>query len=479
MEKKATKNHEDIWASCLKIIKDNIPAQIYITYFEHIRSVSLENNVLTLKVKDYFYYEYLEQNFIDLIRFAIKAILGEGGRLQYSIVMDPRDDLQVKAQSVNRSAVKNPSIEVPATAKKSNVDPWVRVGLPTKTRIQSNLNPYYTFENFIEGECNVLARRAGMSIAANPGTSAFNPLFLYSDTGLGKTHLMHAIGIMVKENFPQKNVLYTNWDDFTQQYIDASNDKGSLTDFNNFYQSIDVLLIDDIHRVSGRIKTQEAFFHIFNHLHNNNKQIVISSDQKPADMEGLEQRLLSRFKWGLSAELSFPDVNTREQILKKKIKDNGILDIEEDVIKYIAHSVTTNIREIEGLLSSILAKSILCDDNKVITLNMARSIIDNYVVNSAKEVSIDYIKNVVFDYFGLPIESIYSSSRRREIVQARQITMYFAKKYSNCSLQSIGFQCGNKDHATVLYACKTVSNLTETDKKIIKYLDDIEKKIKL
>ncbi len=470
-------NHSAVWKKCLDIIRDNIgDPKSFKTWFEPIKPLNLEKSVLTIQVPSQFFYEWLEEHYIDLLKKVIKRELGTNGRLQYSIVMDTTDSFQVKAQSGNRNVLQNPAIQIPISEKVQGINPWIRAGMPTKTKVKSNLNFKYTFENFIEGDCNRLARSAGFAIAAEPGKTAFNPLFLHSPTGLGKTHLMHAIGIQTKENFPDKTVLYVSAEEFTQQFIEASKNQ-TKNDFVYFYQCIDVLLIDDVHKLSGRPGTQEQLFHIFNHLHQNGKQIILSSDKAPVDMDGIEPRLLSRFKWGLATDLEVPNVETRIKILQSKIKNNGDINIPNDVVEYIAYSISANIRELEGVLNSILAQSIL--NKRTITLDLARDMIDKFVRSSAKEISIDYIKNIVCDYFQITVDEINSKTRKREIVQARQLAMYFSKKHTKASLANIGMQCGNKDHATVLHAYRTVSDLLETDKQFKSYVEDLEKKIKV
>jgi chromosomal replication initiator protein len=291
--------------------------------------------------------------------------------------------------------------------------------------------------------------------------------------GLGKTHLMHSIGIQIKNQFPNKTVLYVNAEKFMHQYIDSVRNNDT-NDFIHFYQMIDVLLMDDVQWFAGKDKTQDIFFHIFNHLHQSGKQIVLSADKPPVEMQGMEQRLLSRFKWGLSADLQAPDLETRIAILQKKVYKDGI-DFPKDVLEYLAYSITNNVRELEGALISLLAQSSL--NKKAITLELAKSMIDKFVKNTAREVSIDFIQKIVSDYFQLPIELMKSKTRKREVVQARQIAMYFSKSLTKASLASIGAHCGGKDHATVLHACRTVNNLMETDKRFKIYIEEIEKKI--
>jgi chromosomal replication initiator protein len=342
-----------------------------------------------------------------------------------------------------------------------------------KVNVESQLNPSCSFDNFIEGDCNRLARSAGFAVSNKPGGTAFNPLLIYGGVGLGKTHLAQAIGIQVKNLFPNKTVLYVSADRFMTQYIDSvrNNDQN---DFIHFYQMIDVLIIDDIQFLSGKEKTQDVFFHIFNHLHQSGKQLVLTSDKPPVEMIGIEPRLLSRFKWGLAADLQAPDLETRIAILEKKVYVDGI-EVPKDVIEYLAYSITNNIRELEGALTSLLAQSTL--NKKAITLDLAKSMIDKFVKNTTREVSIDFIQKVVSDYFDLPIELMKSKTRKREVVQARQIAMYFSKSLTKSSLANIGMHCGGKDHATVLHACRTVNNLMDTDKKFRGYIEELEKKI--
>ena len=353
-------------------------------------------------------------------------------------------------------------------------NPFIIPGLK-KIQVNSQLVESYSFDNFVEGSCNRLARSAGYAVANQPGKTSFNPLFIYSNVGLGKTHLLHAIGLRVKNQFPDKIVLYVTTEQFIQQFVDAIK-TNNANDFQHFYEMIDVLLIDDIQSLSGKEKTQDIFFHIFNYLHQNGKQIVITSDKSPIDLVGFEQRLLSRFNWGLSADLQVPDFETKVAILKKRIYNDGI-EFPDEVIDYMAYSINSNIRELEGALISIMAQSSL--NKKEITLDLAKQMIDKYVKVTSREITIDYIQKVVCSHFGLSIETINSPTRHREIVQARQLIMYFAKKYTKYSLATIGMHCGNKDHATVLHACKTINNLIDTDKQFRNQAEKIDKKIKM
>ncbi len=476
------KKHGEVWERCLKVIKDNIPFQSFKTWFEPIVPVSLEEDVLTIQVPSQFFYEWLEEHYIGLLKKTIKKELGTGGRLEYSVIMDSsyQDSKPYSANypSNDRRATRNNPVSMPIDLTKSGerdiLNPFIIPGLK-KIKVESQLVETYSFDNFIEGDCNRLARSAGWAISENPGKTAFNPLLIYSSVGLGKTHLAHAIGLQVKSNFPEKTVLYVKTDQFINQYIDSVRNNNQ-NDFIHFYQMIDVLIMDDIQFVAGKEKTQDVFFHIFNHLHQNNRQIVLTSDKPPVELKGMEPRLLSRFKWGLAADLQVPDLETRIAILQKKLYKDGI-EMPYEVVEYLAYSITTNIREMEGALISILAQSTL--NKKSITLELAKQMIDKFVKNSAREISIDYIQKVVCDYFSLPLEAINSKTRKREIVQARQLAMFFSKKHTKSSLATIGLHCGNKDHATVLHACRTVNNLVETDKRFRIYVEEIDKKLKL
>ncbi len=474
------KDHVKVWQNCLQIIKDNVSLQSFKTWFEPIVPVKLHNNILTIQVPSQFFYEWLEEHYISLLKKTIRKELGPDGRLEYSIIVEKSAGSQkpytVKIPTSNKPSTKNNPVSVPVNINqdKGIRNPFIIPGLK-KINVDSQLNPNYSLQNFIEGDCNRLARSAGFAVAKNPGGTSFNPLLIYGGVGLGKTHLAQAIGIEIKNNLPNKTVLYVQSEKFTHQFIEAVRNN-EQNDFIHFYQMIDVLIIDDVQFFAGKPKTQDVFFHIFNHLHQTGKQLILTSDKAPVEMQGMEQRLLSRFKWGLSADLQAPDLETRMAILENKMYNEGI-ELPKEVVEYLAYSITSNIRELEGALISLIAQSSL--NKKAITLDLAKQMIDKFVKNTTREVSIDYIQKVVCDYFDLPIELMKSKTRKREIVQARQIAMYFSKKLTKSSLATIGMHCGGKDHATVLHACKTVNNLLDTDKRFRQYISEIEKKISL
>jgi chromosomal replication initiator protein len=472
--------HERIWNNCLNVIKDNVPSISFRTWFEPIVPLKLENDILTIQVPSPFFYEYLEEQYIDILRKVIKKELGPEAKLEYNVVMQNNSynnskPYTVKFPAKNSKAIKNTPVSVPLDASENTIrNPFVIPGLK-KLDIDPRLNPENSFDNFIEGECNRLARSAGYAVAKNPGGTAFNPLLVYGDSGLGKTHLAQAIGIEVKELFPEKTVLYVNANKFQTQFVDAIRNNNK-NDFLHFYQMIDVLIIDDVHEFAGKEKTQDTFFHIFNHLHQSGKQLILTSDKPPVELQGMESRLLSRFKWGLSADLQVPDFETRMAILKKKTYNDGI-ELPDDVLEYIATHISDNIRELEGALISLLAQSTL--NKKEITLDLTKEMIDKLIKSTKREISIDYIQKVVCNYYNIGLEQLQSKTRKREIVQARQVAMFFSKTLTKSSLATIGSQIGGKDHATVLHACKTVNNLIETDKRFRLQVDEIEKKLKI
>jgi len=445
MEKTCT----NVWSSCLQIIKDNIPAQSFKTWFEPIKALRMEGSVLTIQVPSLFFYEWLEEHYVGLLRKTIKKQLGEDGRLEYNIVVEQSSTSKPFTTNMpsngNGAESKNQSMPIPISINKDIKNPFVIPGLKK------------------------------LNVAAKPGGTSFNPLMIYGGVGLGKTHLAHAIGNQIKQTLPDKLVLYVSCEKFTQQFVDALK-HNNINDFVNFYQAIDVLIMDDVHNFAGKEKTQDFFFHIFNHLHQSGRQLIITSDKAPKDLAGLEERLLSRFKWGLSADLQIPDLETRMAILKNKIYQDGI-ELSNDVVEYVAHNIDNNVRELEGAMVSLLAQSTL--NRKEIDLNLAKQMLKNFVKNSSKEISMEYIQSLVCEYFEVPVDMVKSQTRKREIVQARQISMYLAKAHTKSSLKSIGHFFGGRDHSTVIYACQTVEDLIDTDKKFKGYVADIQKKLKM
>jgi len=472
-----TKTAVTVWNECLSFIKDNIKPQAYKTWFEPIKPIKISGDSLTIQVPSKFFYEWLEEHYIKLLRVALVRELGNDAKLIYDVRMEnvysSNTPHTVKIPSSNRKPMNSQGITVPLDINKRELkNPFVIPGIQ-KVKIESQLNPNYNFDSFIEGDSNRLARSASMAVANKPGGTSFNPLLIYGGVGLGKTHLAHAIGVEIKDKYPDKTVLYISSERFTQQFIESVK-SNSRNDFIHFYQMIDVLIIDDVQFLSGKKGTQDVFFHIFNHLHQNGKQVIITSDKAPVDMQDIEQRLLSRFKWGLSAELQVPDYETRISILENKLFRDGV-DMPEEIIEYIAKNIKSNVRELEGVLVSMIAQASF--NRKEFTLALTKQIVDKFVKNTKREVSIDQIQKVVSSYFDLDVATLQSKTRKRHIVQARQLAMFFAKRMTKASLASIGSQIGKRDHATVLHACKTVNNLTETDKQFRKYVEDLTKKL--
>ncbi len=473
-------HHILVWNNCLKVIRDNVPSISFRTWFEPIVPLKIDRNILTIQVPSPFFYEYLEEQYIDILSKTLRKELGGDAKLEYNVVMENNDYSDIKPYTVrfpgkSKTEHKNKPVSIPIDRNENGIkNPFVIPGIK-KLHVDSQLCPDKTFGNFVEGECNRLARSAGLAVGANPGGTAFNPLFLYSDNGLGKTHLGQAIGIEVKEKFPEKTVLYVDANKFSNQFVDSIRNN-NRNDFLHFYQMIDVLIIDDVQDFAGKEKTQDIFFHIFNHLHQSGKQLILTSDKPPVELQGMEQRLLSRFKWGLSADMQTPDFETRIAILKQKVYNDGI-DMPDDVLETLATHITANIRELEGALINLLAHSTL--NRREINKELARQVIDRLVRNSKKEISIMHIQKIVCDYFNIHVDQLQEKTRKREIVQARQVAMFFSKSMTKSSLATIGSQIGGKDHATVLHTCKTVNNLMETDKRFMQSIQEIEKKLKV
>ncbi|WP_291274462.1 chromosomal replication initiator protein DnaA [Flavobacterium sp.] len=472
------KTAKSVWSNCLSFIKDNIQEQAFKTWFEPIVAINLtEDNALHIQVPSKFFYEWLEEHYVTILKTALTKELGNQAKLVYKIKMENTfgNKLPFTEQipSSQRSSVKTQEIDVPIVNKNPELkNPFIIPGI-RNVKIESQLNSNYSFDNFLEGDSNRLARSAGMAVANKPGGTSFNPLLIFGGVGLGKTHLAHAIGVEIKDKFPEKTVLYISAEIFTQQYIESVK-KNTRNDFIHFYQLIDVLIIDDVQFLSGKAGTQDVFFHIFNYLHQNGKQVILTSDKAPVDMQDIEQRLLSRFKWGLSAELHQPDYETRISILKNILYRDGVV-MPDEIVEYVAKHIKSNVRELEGAIISLIAQSSF--NKREVTIDLAKQVVEKFVKNIKREISIDYIQKVVSDYFQIDTETLKSKTRKRHIVQARQLAMFFAKKYTKASLSNIGNQIGDRDHATVLHACKTVDNLVTTDKQFRKFVDDINKKL--
>ncbi len=467
-----------VWDNCLQTIRRNVNVQSFKTWFEPIRPIRLENDALTIQVPNKFFYEWLEEHYVALLKMTIRKELGDLGQLEYQILtgkqkqrqlLDKKIDISSKSQNPSKKGI------TPGSVDATNIkNPFVIPGI-RKLKVDPQLNPGYTFDSFIEGDCNRLARSAGFAVAKKPGGTAFNPLVIFGDVGLGKTHLAHAIGNEAVKINSHKTVLYVSSEKFTGQIIESIKNN-AVNDFVTFYQMVDVLIVDDIQFLANKQKTQEIFFHIFNQLHQSGKQIILTSDRPPKDLDGMEERLISRFKWGLSADLQVPDFETRVAILGAKMNREGV-DIPSDVVEFICYNIQNNIRELEGVLVSLIAQSSL--NRREIDVDLAKEVIRNFVTQINKEITLEFIKNLVADFFDVPVEKLGGKTRKRQFVIARQLSMYLAKNLTDKSLKAIGEMFGGRDHSTVIYSIKTVQDLMETDLVFKDTVAELEKKIRL
>jgi chromosomal replication initiator protein len=459
-----------IWSACLSSIQGQVPNQSFKTWFEPVKATKLENNELTVQVPSQFFYEWLEEHYYSLIKTTISRFMGEDARLTYIVV--PPDELGGESD-----------IHPAATIRVENTQstPAVRLGPPfSPMESEENLppaktflNPRYIFTNFIKGDSNQLARAAASAVSNNPGGTSFNPLVIYGGTGLGKTHLIQAIGNYAFEAGKAKRVCYVSSEKFTIDFVDSvQHDK--TREFSNYYRSMDLLIVDDIQFFSGKEKTQDSFFHTFNTLHQMGKQIVLSSDKPPKDLKGLDERLISRFQWGLTADIQPPDLETRTAILRKKCEDDNI-EIPQEVLDFIATNVTSNIRELEGCYISLLAKASL--ENREINLELARDVLRLVVSDVHSPITVEEIQRLVAEFFDIPPDLLRAKTRKQEIVNARQIAMYLAKEMTNCSLKTIGLHFGGRDHSTVIHAYQSVEDQIKLDSKYRDTLQLARKKI--
>ncbi|PWJ44884.1 chromosomal replication initiator protein DnaA [Sediminitomix flava] len=543
------KDCHQIWQNCLEIIRKELSEQSFRTWFMPIKPVKLANDVLTIEVPSPFFYEWLEEYYVHLLKKAINSQLGPNGKLEYSIPVvqptrpkpqqqftdrgayqapqnpTPQQNVgqqhtqytnQVQQNPYQQQAPSQPVIDnkpkyvpqerpLPAGSAQSpevyqqNETPQRPVapidtapqqhtqnhampnmgGVPPQSALDfsgaSNLNPEYTFDTFIEGDCNRLARSAGIAIAKKPGATAFNPLVIYGGVGLGKTHLVQAIGQEIKRRYPDNFVLYVTCEQFTTQFIEALK-SNSVQQFTNYYLQVDTLIVDDIQFLSGKEKTQENFFHIFNHLHQRGKQILMTTDCPPKSLKGLQERLLSRFKWGLTADIQKPDFETRLAIVQQKLVSEGMM-VPEDVLEYLAYNIDSNIRELEGVLISLIANASLM--KKEIDLEMAKSTLLNIVRSTEQEITIEFIQGIVADYFGISVDELLSKTRKKDIANARQIAMYFSKEYTEVPLKSIGDSFGGRDHSTVVHATKAVSKKIHSDILYNRIVDELLEHMKI
>lgn len=509
-------SHKVLWDNCLEMIQANVSEQQFKTWFATIvfESFSEKDRILLLQVPSTYAYEYLEQYYVGLLSKVISHCFGPNVTLRYRLVTE-----QARSQAANAAAATATSLPVsggpqpvvstspqpsavppqpaarpqtytqprplaasqprqgmsPQTVRQPAASGSNRQETPMRQGLNPQLNLRQTFNNYIEGNSNKLPRTIGLSIAEHPGKSTFNPFFIYGPSGCGKTHLVNAIGVRCKELYPQRRVLYVSARLFQVQFTDAV--RQNLTnDFLNFYQSIDVLIVDDIQEWATAAKTLDTFFHIFNHLFRNGKQIILASDRPPVELQGMKDRLLTRFSCGLIAELEKPNTKLCVDILNTKCRRDG-LKIPEDVIEFIARTANGSVRDLQGVINSLLAFSVVY--NSHINVQLAERIIKRSVKIDDRPVTIDDILDKVCTHYGITLKNVFSRSRKREYVIVRQVSMYLAQKYTKLPATRIGELVGGRDHSTVIHSCATVEKRLQVDKSFAAELDSIENSFKL
>ncbi|RMF63017.1 MAG: chromosomal replication initiator protein DnaA [Calditrichaeota bacterium] len=441
----------DVWSQCIELIRNNVNEKTFFTWFEPVVPVEVAGNTLRLQVPSQFFYDYLEDHYSDLLNRTVKQVLGDEAHIAYSVL--PEEQQQpLEFRPIQRQRKSNGSLLE-----------------------NSHLSERYTFDNFVEGSGNQFARAAALAVAEAPGKTSFNPLVIYGGVGLGKTHLIQAIGNYALKNGNVKKAIYVSSEKFTIEFINSIQ-KNKTTEFSNIYRSVDLLLVDDIQFFTNKERTQEEFFHTFNTLHQNGKQIVLSSDRPPHQITGIEERLLSRFQWGLVADIQPPDFETRVAILQKKAEENCI-ELPGDVVQLIAYNVTSNIRELEGCLIRLLAFASL--KGKDINLQLAKEVLKDVISQKQKHITIEEIQKIVSDYYHIPDDLLRAKTRKKEIAIARQIAMFLAKRHTKHSLKTIGLHFGGRDHSTVIHAVNAIESLMQSDKEIREDIENISKQIEI
>jgi chromosomal replication initiator protein len=447
-----------VWKNCLTRIKEKVTLMTYNTWFLPIRPISLSGKNLKVQLPNQFFWEWIDEHFSSIVKKTIFDVLGEEGKLSYIVsnAQEQKEEEIVQQSStaeINRAKVLERKIP----------------------QHETNLNSRYQFENFIKGEGNQLARAAAGAISDNPGGTSFNPFFIYGGVGLGKTHLIQSIGNSILDKFPEKKVIYLSSDSFTVEFVEAIQ-SNKVNVFSSFYRSMDVLIIDDIQFLIGKEKTQDLFFHIFNTLHQSGKQIILSSDKPPKDLKGLDDRLISRFQWGLSADIQPPEFEMRIAILKNKAEDYGMI-VSTEILEFIAGSITSNIRELEGCLIKLLANASL--NSKEITIDLAKRTVKEIATDRKINITIDDISKTVCQYLNIAENKIREKTRKKEIVLARQLAMYFSKELTKSSLKTIGLHFGGRDHSTVIHSCTSIEQMRNKDNSMKELIDSIRNKIEL
>ncbi len=441
---------EQKWDQILSIVKSEVNPNSYVTWFKPIKPIKIEDHAFTIQVPSQFFYEWLEQHYNALLNKALRQVFGSDIKLLYSIVMD---------------STQNP-VHLPSFKTKS---------VPRQNNHRDNLSNRYTFDSFIEGESNKFAKAAALAVAKSPGKTTFNPLVIYGGVGLGKTHLIQAIGNYSKNNTVSNRVLYVDSERFTMDFINSIQ-KNKSTEFSDLYRNVDLLLVDDIQFFANKERTQEEFFHTFNTLHQKGKQLVLSSDRPPKELQGMEERLISRFQWGLVVDIQAPDLETRQAILQRKAEESGI-ELPGDVFHFIATHITSNIRELEGALIRLLAYASL--NGQDITLDLTKKVLRDVCITKSKAISIELIQKMTAEYFNFPDDMLRAKTRKKEIAQARQISMFLCKSLTDSSLKTIGLHFGGRDHSTVIHAINTTEQLISQDAKTKEIVEKIKNKIEI
>ena len=463
-------SHKALWDNCLQLIKQNVTEQQYKTWFAPIvfESYSESDHTLLVQVPSPYVYEYLEQYYVGLLSKVLTRCFGTSVRLTYRIVTDKTHKLTQDVEGEQPA-----EIEAPRATERANQGPTVLDA--ALQDLDPQLDIHKTFQSFIEGDSNKLPRTVGLSIAEHPGKSTFNPFFIFGPSGCGKTHLINAIGVRCKEMYPQKRVLYVSARLFQVQFTDSVR-RNTTNDFINFYQTIDVLIVDDIQEWATSPRTLDTFFHIFDHLFRLGKQIILASDRPPVDLDGVKDRLLTRFSCGLIAELEKPNVQLCIDILTSKCRRDG-LKIPADVIQFIAATANGSVRDLEGVVNSLMAYSIVYNSN--IDMRLAERIIKRAVKVDNHPLTVDDILDKVCGHFGVAQQQVFSKSRKRNYVLVRQVSMYLAQKYTKMPASRIGQLIGGRDHSTVLHSCNAIEERLKVDKAFQAEVTSIENSFKL
>jgi len=457
IENQTNTDPTSVWKACLNKIKNNVTLMTYNTWFLPIKPMELQESTLRVQLPSQFFWEWIDEHYNSLINKTIHEVMGSGAKLSYIIAEDVGDSELTKSEN----DVKPENVAIQAKPKQN---------------FESYLNSRYNFDNFIKGEGNQLARAAAGAISDNPGGTSFNPFFVYGGVGLGKTHLIQAVGNEILKIHPGKKVIYLSSDIFTVEFVEAIQ-SNKVNEFSSFYRSMDVLIIDDIQFLIGKEKTQDLFFHIFNTLHQSRKQIILSSDKPPKDLKGLDTRLTSRFQWGLTADIQPPELETRIAILKKKAESYGML-VSNEILDYIASNITSNIRELEGCLIKLLANASL--NSKEITFELAKKTVKEIATDrKANNITIETITKNVCDMLGVAENKIRDKTRKKEVVLARQIAMYLSKELTKSSLKTIGLHFGGRDHSTVIHSCTSVEKAKVEDNALRDLIDNLKNQIEL